>query len=578
MMQSVLHSIVSFIDLMALSTLVGVALCLFWIAHPKAEGQASPPFLDSLRRLLMLCLIALVISSISNFIQRTMEMSGLGITAILPVLPTVLFKTHYGSIGLLRAAGLGLVLIIWFVGRRRLNSRFIAVLMLCAFAAIAFSRSATSHAADFGDLSMQELSDWLHLLASSSWAGALIALAGGFPTPAVAEDGLQQRIVASIADRFYILFGPVLSVLVLTGLYNAWVEVGNFGVLLRTPYGRVLSAKLVLFLLLTARYIVPPQHGKDDSAFAMRFLRRTRVEAVMVSGVLLFASMLTHNIPARHFSHLEHAGTTGGHAGHEGSQHEHYAATGHEAVVRLKTSPADISAGTPVKMTVHIEDGNRRPLEGLIVHHERILHAIIIGSDLNIFAHIHPEDRGPVTDQMLKEATFPLRFTFPKAGEYLVGLDFATAEGLYSKASYIKVLGQPKMGEPKIDFSTEKNVGQYHVTFTISPKIIKAGRETTLRYLIRKNERPVTDLEPYLCAPMHLAVVLADLKQFIHAHGDIPGEPHSAMGHMHTGPPERFGPEIEAVVVFPVKGVYKIFSQVEHQGKVILFDFMVNVQ
>jgi hypothetical protein len=134
------------------------------------------------------------------------------------------------------------------------------------------------------------------------------------------------------------------------------------------------------------------------------------------------------------------------------------------------------------------------------------------------------------------------------------------------------------MGEPKIDFSTEKNVGQYHVTFTISPKIIKAGRETTLRYLIRKNERPVTDLEPYLCAPMHLAVVLADLKQFIHAHGDIPGEPHSAMGHMHTGPPERFGPEIEAVVVFPVKGVYKIFSQVEHQGKVILFDFMVNVQ
>jgi hypothetical protein len=31
-------------------------------------------------------------------------------------------------------------------------------------------------------------------------------------------------------------------------------------------------------------------------------------------------------------------------------------------------------------------------------------------------------------------------------------------------------------------------------------------------------------------------------------------------------------------IVFPVKGVYKIFSQVKHEGKVLLFDFMVTVQ
>ena len=99
----------------------------------------------------------------------------------------------------------------------------------------------------------------------------------------------------------------MLSVLVLTGLYNAWVEVGSFGVLITTPYGRVLSAKIALLLLLTFRYIAPPQHGQDESVFAMKFLRRTRVEAIMVLGVLLCAAMLTHNIPARHFSHLEHA-------------------------------------------------------------------------------------------------------------------------------------------------------------------------------------------------------------------------------------------------------------------------------
>lgn len=579
MIQTVLHSIITFIDITAVSTLVGVALCLLWTAHSK-DGEDTPqPFVGSLRRLLMLCLIALVISSISNFIQRTMEMSGLGITAILPVLPTVLFKTHYGRIGLVRSGGLGLALIAWFVGRRHLNSRFVAVFMLCASAAIAFSRSATSHAADFGDLSLQELSDWIHLIASSLWGGALIAIAIVFRPSLIAEDSRQHPIVSGIADRFYVLFGPALSLLVLTGLYNAWVEVGSFGLLLTTPYGRALSAKIVLLLFLAFRYIAPPQHGPDESAFVMKFLRRTRFEAIMILGVLLCAAMLTHNIPARHFIHLEHAQATGNHAGHENGQHEHYATTGPEPVVRLETAPKDIKAGTPVAITVSIERQNGKPLEGLTVHHERILHAIVIGSDLNVFAHIHPEDIGPVTNEMLSKATFPLRFTFPKAGEYLVGLDFATADGLYSKTAYIKVSGQPRMGEPKLDFSTEKDFGAYHVTLKISPNNIKPG-ETTLRYFIKKNKKTVTDLSPYLGAPMHLAIVLADLKRFIHAHGVIPGEPHTHMDHMHmhAEPGEKFGPEIESVVVFPVKGVYKIFSQVDHQGTVLLFDFMVKVQ
>jgi hypothetical protein len=74
--------------------------------------------------------------------------------------------------------------------------------------------------------------------------------------------------------------------------------------------------------------------------------------------------------------------------------------------------------------------------------------------------------------------------------------------------------------------------------------------------------------------------VLADLKQFIHAHGVIPGESDTHMDHMHmhAEPEKKFGPEIESVVVFPVKGVYKIFSQVNDRGTVLLFEFMVKVQ
>ncbi len=102
----------------------------------------------------------------------------------------------------------------------------------------------------------------------------------------------------------------------------------------------------------------------------------------MVLGVLLFAAMLTHSIPARHFSHLEHARANGNHAGHESGQHD--ALCRHRdlnLLYALRQPPQDITAGTPVEMTVHIEDRNGKPLKGLTVHHERILHAVIIGSD-----------------------------------------------------------------------------------------------------------------------------------------------------------------------------------------------------
>lgn len=302
MFESPLHGLVSFLELAALSTLVGVVLCFLWTARAKGDERASLPFVDRLRRLLMLCLIALVISSIGNLIQRTMDMSGLSIAEALPFLPTVLFKTHYGRIGLVRSAGLGLALVTWFIGRRSIGSPGFGASMLCAASAIAFSRSATSHAADFGDLSLQELSDWLHLLASSAWGGALLAIAVTFSPSSVADNNENQQRVAGIADRFYVFFGPVFAVLMASGLYNAWVEVGAFEPLWTTTYGRVLSIKLVLFALLTVRYIAPPQHGKDDAAFAVKFLQRRRIEALSVLGILLCVALFTHEMPARHSS------------------------------------------------------------------------------------------------------------------------------------------------------------------------------------------------------------------------------------------------------------------------------------
>jgi Cu+-exporting ATPase len=213
----------------------------------------------------------------------------------------------------------------------------------------------------------------------------------------------------------------------------------------------------------------------------------------------------------------------------------------------------------------------------MLVHHERILHVVIIGGDLRTFAHIHAEDLGPVTGEMLNKASFSLRFTFPKAGAYLLGIDFATQDGLYSKTAMLDVSGRPKMSAPSMYASRQKDFGAYHVALA-APKRINADEDTTFRFRITKEGKPVTGLEPYLGAPMHLAVVRSDLTQFIHAHGYSPGDLHMRLGHREAAPSERYGPEIDADIKFPASGGYKIFCQVQHEGKVLLFDFMVRVE
>ena len=220
----------------------------------------------------------------------------------------------------------------------------------------------------------------------------------------------------------------------------------------------------------------------------------------------------------------------------------------------------------------------RQATHGLVRYHERILHAVIVGQDLKTFAHIHPEDLGPVTKVMLKEAVFPLRYTFPMSGNYVVGLDFATADKTYSDTVLINAMGGPSMTGPDIDLSTSKKFGTYWVSLASSPPRAKTGEETTLTWHIEQNGKPVTDLQPFLGAPMHISVVSANLQHFMHIHGMLPGETRTSLGHEHVALPGMFGPDIASTVFFPSKGTYALFGQVSHEGKVHLFEFMVEVQ
>ena len=598
-MTSFIHIIPEWLELVTLTFCIGLLVCRLWdfTLSARAGLIEQENVLADMRRLLGVLVALLIVSSGINLILRAEEMSGSPLATVFSVLSTVIFRTHLGYAWLIRIGGLFLLSIMLIAGGRHRGSRGFTGLMLGIAVIITMTESASGHASDKGDFTVPEIMDFLHLLAAGAWGGGLFAMSLVI-LPRLSKAGNQTAVsIADVGRKFSRIAGIAVAIIAITALYNMWSYVGSFEAMYKSPYGWAVLVKIVLFLFLLLlgafnRYVSVPlllewggtaYEGRgmiagfagrfisryfsnhDGYAIAVRFKRIVRIEALLILGALLCAAMLRHDVPARHYFHVEH----------ELMQHQ---TKGPAPIVSLVTEPSKITAGIPVTIMIRMKDPEGKPLQGIAVSHERIIHALIVGRDMRFFAHIHPEDAGPVTGEMLNKAVFPLRFTFPKAGKYLVGIDFFAGDEFYSRMFHLSVSGKPAMGESKMDLSTKKNFGEYQVTFTTSPANVNAGEETTLSYFIEKDGKPVTDLSPYLSAAMHLAVVSNDLTEYIHAHGDVPGEPHSHHDHMHVAPPKQFGPEIAADVVFPVKGIYTIFGQVKHRDKVLLFDFMVNVQ
>ena len=89
-------------------------------------------------------------------------------------------------------------------------------------------------------------------------------------------------------------------------------------------------------------------------------------------------------------------------------------------------------------------------------------------------------------------------------------------------------------------------------------------------------------MQPYLGAPMHIAIVKEDLTNFIHTHAIVsdkmPMIGHSMMDMGHIDVPAHFGPRLMAQLIFPEKGLYQIFGEFKHNGKVIVTNFMAEVE
>jgi len=276
--QFLLAAGIHWLGFVALAVLVG-GLAIEVLVLPRAMSWFDG-VRRRLRRLEGLSLAALGVSTAGDLMTRAHTMAGGGWPAARAALPAVLTHTHFGSLWIGRAALLAVVL--GFLAGR---SRVCRVGAFGAAAAIALTTTLTGHAADQGDITATVAVDWVHGIATTTWAGGLMALA--LVVLREARDW-PAGVLGACMRRFSRLAGVCVAAVLATGLYRAWVELESPVALVTTAYGRVLGVKLLLVLFLLwwgaiNRYAVLPALGGDAPigprrARPARLLRRAAPE------------------------------------------------------------------------------------------------------------------------------------------------------------------------------------------------------------------------------------------------------------------------------------------------------------
>lgn len=276
-----LHVLVRWLDFIALVTLVGGLSYRQFVLIPVQRG--FPNDADRfLRRLVILALLALSATNIADLVFRALMMSGQPLSELFSVLPMVLLKTHFGSVWTWRAGMLMLLLFrLWFLERKQ-KPWTTGPMILSTGAGVCLTASLSGHAADLGNLTLTVFSDWIHVMAISSWVGGLFALSLHLPRQLALLGGDVRRdyLIAGIR-RFSTVAVTAVCALTATGLYNTWVHVHSPALLVGTSYGKILIVKwslLLPMLVLGAvnRYGILPQlqahTGEINSGFLTRIM------------------------------------------------------------------------------------------------------------------------------------------------------------------------------------------------------------------------------------------------------------------------------------------------------------------
>ena len=237
--------------------------------------------------------------------------------------------TRFGQVGVARLALLAVagVLAYWLFARPAVP-RVWYWLAGTVGIALAATPGVAGHASTGDWVPIALVTDTLHVSAMALWIGGLVALAAVTLTAFVRTTVPDPPLVL---NRFSKMAMTCVGVLIVTGAFQTWRQVGSLDQLRSTDFGRILVVKLLLFVVMLviaafARETVfrltwrePDEPDADepgatepdadepepdpieiDSAKEVRNLRRSvGVEIIFALMVLVTTAVLVNAVPAR---------------------------------------------------------------------------------------------------------------------------------------------------------------------------------------------------------------------------------------------------------------------------------------
>ena len=237
-------------------------------------------------------------------------------------------------------------------------------------------------------------------------------------------------------------------------------------------------------------------------------------------------------------------------------EHNDMVANGKTYDMKLVPTPTQLTAGQVSTLAfTPRETGNEAAPVPLAVVHEKKIHLIIVSKDLGQFYHEHPE--------YTADGDYKVKYTFPKGGDYVLFQDYTpTGSGHQLGRQPITVQGAAyaPVKFKNDDMQWEKDGYQATLSFD---KALTVGQLLGMKINITKGGQPVTDLANYLGALGHVVVISEDTESYLHVHPNDQADK---------------GPAIGFNTNFEKPGLYRVFLQFNHAGKIHTGDFTINVK
>ncbi|PCH68455.1 MAG: hypothetical protein COC01_03700 [Bacteroidetes bacterium] len=235
------------------------------------------------------------------------------------------------------------------------------------------------------------------------------------------------------------------------------------------------------------------------------------------------------------------------------------------------SDPDKLEAGKSAKFYFKpIDKDDEGALVPIDVVHEKKIHMMVFSSDLAYFEHIHPEytASGDYIIEIIAENDNyakgrGLKETkFIEGGEYIMYMDY-TPTGASNQVEKIPITvsGNERTHVPLGEQRLVWEDNGYIVTLG-ADKEFTINTSIQLHVNITKDGKPVANLDNYLGALAHMAVLSEDMEEYLH---------------VHPMDSKTTGPDIYLHTNFPKESKYKVFMQFNHEEIIHTTNFVLDV-